>query len=396
MSNRQTSGRGSCFAWKKRDPKTGELVQVGWCAVADVGRIDGKRKRLTRYAGMGKKRELADWLNDTLRDRKHDELPRQGRETVAGWMATWLEGLDVRPRTREHYEGNVRLHICGPKGIGAIALAKLTAADVEKFLAERRRAGLAPRTVHHLRAILRNALRKAVRDRLIAHNVASEADAPKVAQLEMQTLTPEQVKIFLAAVKPRRLEALYVITLALGLRQGEALGLRWSDINLDAGTLRVTRSLQWIRPAGQRRAEPMLVEPKSQTSRRALALPAVALEALRAHRKRWVDEKLRLGDRYLNTWDLVFVTEAGLPINPKAVWTEFHEEILAGAGLPLIRFHDLRHSAASLLLLHGVPARMVQEILGHSSISLTLGTYSHVLPGLREQATAAMDAVLGG
>ena len=124
------------------------------------------------------------------------------------------------------------------------------------------------------------------------------------------------------------------------------------------------------------------------------SLPAPVIEALRVHRAAWRDEQLH-GKQPANSWDLVFVGTAGEPINPRALWSDFRRK-LAAAQLPAIRFHDLRHSTASLLLLAGVPARMVQEILGHSSISLTLGTYSHVLPGLREQAVRAQDAMLGG
>lgn len=385
MSGRRAAGSGALLRWRR----DGQVI--GWIGVADLGVVDGKRRRAKVY---GKTQgEVQKRLTDILAKKGSGTLPKPGRLTVADWLTTWLKGVDVRPRTRESYELIVRKHIV--PGIGSKPLAKLTASDVEQLLTERRRAGLSPRSVHHVRAVLRNGLRKAVRDRLVPYNVAAEADPPKVPQMEMQTLTPGQVKVFLGAVKGRRLEALYVTTLAIGLRQGEVLGLRWSDIDLEAGTLRVSRALQWVRPIGERRSEPALVEPKSRTSRRGLSLPAVALEALRQHRAQWIDEQLH-GQQPLNEWDLVFVGPQGEPLNPKTIWKEFHQEILVGAKLPLIRFHDLRHSCASLLLLHGVPARMVQEILGHSSISLTLGTYSHVLPGLREQATAAMDAALSG
>jgi len=360
--------------------------------MVDLGHDPDTGKRLRKTVYGRKEQDVVDKLTEELAKRKRGEQPKPGRRTVEEFLQSWLKRVDVKPRTLEHYELVVRKHIVPV--IGSKTLSKLTAKDVEQLLANRRKAGLAPRSVHHVRAVLRNALKKAQRDRLVAYNVASEADAPAVPTIEMKSLTPEHVKVFLRAVKGRPLEALYVTTLAVGLRQGEGLGLRWSDLDLNAGTLRVTRALQWIRPRGERHGVPTLVEPKSRSSRRALTLPAVALEALRAHRKRWVDEKLRIGDRWLNEWDLVFTGPMGEPLNPKTVWKDYRD-VLKSADLPLIRYHDLRHSCASLLLLHGVPARMVQEILGHSSINLTLGTYSHVLPGLREQATAAMDAVLG-
>jgi integrase len=201
------------------------------------------------------------------------------------------------------------------------------------------------------------------------------------------SLSTAQVKVFLTAIKGNRLEALYVATLGLGLRQGEVLGLRWSDVDLEGRVLRVSHALQWIRPARGQAGVPTLVGPKSRTSRRTLDLPALVVEALRAHRARWRDEKLALGPRWLNDFDLVFVGPQGEPLNPKAVW-EDHRAVLKAAGL--------RHSCASLLLINHVPAKMVQEILGHSSITLTLDTYSHVMRELREQAVAAQTSMLGG
>jgi len=393
MSKRRTSGSGSVFEWKKRNPKSGELEVVGWCAVADLGLEDGKRVRKTKY-GQSQK-ELAKWLNDTLRDHEHGVLPRSGRLTVEQWLTSWMRSIEssVRARTFEHYAGIVRLHLV--PSIGRRPLSKLTPSDVETMLSAHVKGGMSPRSAHHVRAVLRNALKGAERDGLVSRNAASLARPPRVVKTEMTTLSPAQVTAFLAAIKDDRLEALYVTTLGLGLRQGEVLGLRWSDVDMDGGVLRVTNALQWIRPAGEKAAAPHLVEPKSTSSRRTLSLSEPVIDALRAHRKRWVDEKLLLGERSLNAWDLVFVGPAGEPLNPRTIWTDFRGKLTA-AQLPAIRFHDLRHSCASLLLLAGVPARMVMEILGHSSIGLTLGTYSHVLPGLREQAVRAQAAMLGG
>src|SRR5207302_2362921 len=189
-------------------------------------------------------------------------------------------GLDKRPRTIEHYEGNVRLHII--PGLGSRPLAKLTAADVERFLAERRAAGLAPRTVHHLRAVLRNALKKAVRNRLVPYNVAAESDPPKVPHEEMQVFDLDQVRQLLDAIKGSDLEALFVLAVGLGAREGELLGLRWSDIDLERSVIHINRQLQWVRATeGDRRRVAALVEPKSRSSRRALSLSAPAVPALR-------------------------------------------------------------------------------------------------------------------
>jgi len=385
MSKRRTSGSGSVFEWKKRNPKTGELEVVGWCAIADLGVVGGKRSRKTKY-GQSQK-ELAKWLNETLDKSEHGTLAKPGRLTVADWLTTWLKGLDARPRTIQHYEGNVRLHII--PGLGSKPLAKLTPADVEKFLAERRGAGLAPRTVHHLRAVLRNALKKAVRNRLIPYNVAAEADPPRVPRVEMKTFDRDQVRQLLEALKGSHLEALFVLAVGLGVREGELLGTRWMDIDMDLGVLQITRELQRLD------GEFVLTEPKSQTSHRALPLSDPAVKVLRAHRAWWANEKLRLGSHWIDEWDLVFVGPQGEPLHAKAVWREWRR-ILKASGLPVIRVHDLRHTAGTLLREAGVDAKVVQETLGHSSISTTLDTYGHVTPGLRAQGAAAQAVILGG
>lgn len=389
---RRTSGTGSMFKWMKKNPATGELEQVGWCAIADLGFVDGKRSRKTLYGKT--QREVADRLTDTLRDHHRGVLPKGGKLSVEQWLTTWLRRIEssVRARTFEHYTGIVRLHLV--PAIGGRQLAKLSPSEVEAMLSAHIKTGMSPRSAHHVRAVLRNALRAAERDGLVSRNVASLARPPRIVKEEMKTLKPAQVESFLEALHGDRLAALYVVTLGLGLRQGEVLGLRWQDIDLDAGTLAVRHSLQWIRPAGHRQAAPHLVEPKSEESRRSLRLPKSVTAALRDHRAHWRDEKLSHGERWLNEWDLVFVGPSGEPLNPRTVWSDFRRKLTA-AQLPAIRFHDLRHSAASLLGARHVPARVVQKILGHSSISLTLQTYSHVFAEQHDEAAAIMDDILG-
>lgn len=180
-----------------------------------------------------------------------------------------------------------------------------------------------------------------------------------------------------------------------GLRPGEVTGLAWPDVDLEAGKLTVRQALQRQSVPGQRDKVPVLVPPKSEARRRAMDLPASVLAALKAHRTAMVAEQLE-ARVWLNDWDLVFVGEHGEPLEPRRVLRAFRV-ILAAAGLPTeLRFHDLRHSAASLLLAREVPSRIVQELLGHSSIHLTLQTYSHVLDEVRERTLAAQEAIFAG
>ena len=199
-------------------------------------------------------------------------------------------------------------------------------------------------------------------------------------------MTPEQARAFLDAAHGQRLEALYAVALALGLRQGEALALRWVDLDLDAGFVTVRAGLQ--RVAGRL----VLVEPKTPKSRRTIAAPPIVVAALRAHRSRQLQDRLAAGAAWQDL-DFVFCTQTGGPLDSRNVTRDFQRS-LAKAGLPHMRFHDLRHSCASLLLAQGVHPRVVMETLGHSQIALTLNTYSHVIPVLQREAADRMEAAL--
>ncbi len=401
MSKRRTSGSGSVFPWlkRKKDPKTGQLgdpVQVGWCAVADLGVSDGKRKRQTVY-GRDQK-EVARRLNDVLRDHAHGVLPNGGALTVSAWLEQWLRAKEtgskqMRPRTIEHYRLVVKKHIA--PAIGQKQLAKLTPSDVERMLGAQLRAGRAPRSVSHVRSVLRNALGRAERDGKVSRNVARLAEPPSVPDPDRSAVEAfnEKVPEFLRAIANDRLSAMYVVTLGLGLRLGEVTGLRWSEIDLDGAALRVSKSLQWIRPAGEKQALPHLVEPKTKKSRRTVDLSAPLVEVLRQHRARWRDEKLTLGPQSLNEFDLVFTGPHGEPLNPRVISKQVRA-ILAAANLPRIRFHDLRHANASLMLAAHVPMEMLSEILGHSNPTTTRNIYAHVTKSLREEARRAQAGIL--
>ncbi|HET8631551.1 MAG TPA: site-specific integrase, partial [Thermomicrobiales bacterium] len=200
---------------------------------------------------------------------------------------------------------------------------------------------------------------------------------------------PAEARRFLDAARGNRLEALYRVALSLGLRQGEILGLQWADVDLDAGTLAVRRQLQRVDGAFR------LMELKTAQSRRTLALPAALLAALREHRRRQLEERLLAGERWRGAaWDLVFCTRYGTPLDARNLVIYF-KALLTRAGLPDIRFHDLRHSCISLLAAQGVSDRVAMEIAGHSQISLTKNIYTHVYDEAKRQAAEAMDRLLG-
>lgn len=309
------------------------------------------------------------------------------RETVATFMNRWLADVvtpSVRPKTLTSYEQLVRRHI--NPALEHISLARLSPQDVQKFMNAKLPSGLSPRTVQYLRAILRRALGQALRWDLVSRNVATLVDPPRSVRHEITPLTPLQATAFLAAVKGDRNEALYTVAIALGLRQGEALGLRWSDVNLDAGTLTVSVALQRVNGILS------LVEPKTRRSRRTVSMPPTVIASLRDHRIRQLEERLSSAGRWDESWNFVFPSTIGTPQDAGNVVRQFHAA-LDKAGLPSLRFHDLRHTCASLLLAQGQP-RMIMDVLGHSQISLTLDTYSHVMPEMRKQAVDMMERLL--
>jgi integrase len=306
---------------------------------------------------------------------------------LGAYLEDWLADvvrLSVRPKTFVSYRSVVRLHLV--PCLGQHRLVELRPTDVQAFLNARAASGLAPRSVAYLRNVLRQALGHAERSELVGRNVARLALPPRIPRREVHPLSPDQARTFLAAIGGDRFEALYLLALGCGLRQGEILGLRWSDLDLDGGTVRVRQALQRVE------GRFALVEPKSSTSRRIVALPAIVRAGLLAHRERQGKEGpgRAVADEFA---DLVFTTTVGTPIDGISVTRRF-QRILKAAGLPHQRFHDLRHACASLLLAQGVPARVVMETLGHSQISLTLNTYSHVIPALGREAAERMDEVL--
>jgi integrase len=309
--------------------------------------------------------------------------------SVGAFLDQWLEGTakpSVRPNTYHGYEVQVRVHI--KPTLGRIPLDRLEPTHVQALINAKLKAGLSPKTVHYMYSTLRNALHQAVRWEYVTRNVAALVGGPRMERYEIQPFTREEAHQFLAAVKGDRMEALYTVALTMGLRQGEALGLRWRDVDLDMGSIRVNKQLQRIDRKYQ------LTELKTSRSRRTLVVPSAILGSLRQHKEGQDAERLAAGDAWRDT-DLVFARRWGYPLSAGVVTHRF-QELLERIGLPRRRFHDLRHSCATLLLAQGVSPRVVMEVLGHSQISLTMNTYTHVLPELRQDAADRMSDLIRG
>lgn len=347
--------------------------------------VNGKQRSL-----YGKTRaEVSRKMREALRDTEHGLPLADERVTVSQYLSRWLETSvkpSVRPSTYQSYEMHVRVHLS--PALGRTRLSHLTPHHVQDMMNRLLETGRSPMTVLHIRATLRKALGQAVKWGMIQRNVATLVDPPKASRYHVEALSPEDAGKILAAVKGHRLEALFTVALAVGLRQGEALGVRWEDLDLENAQLRVQQALQRVNGTLQ------LVEPKSARSRRTIPLPGVAVASLRGHRALQHRERLAAGDSWTDS-GLVFTTESGSPLDGPTV-TRVLQRLLQAACLPRHRFHDLRHDCATLLLAQGVSMRVVMETLGHSQISLTANTYSHVVPALQRDAADKMNQVLKG
>jgi integrase len=373
----------------RRGPHEGSVYQAvdgRWVAALHLGYEGGKRKRKVYFGRT--RREAQQKLVAAQRDLQTGILPSNEKLTLASFLDQWIQDVapTLRPRTHERYRQILTLHVIPT--LGRTPVARLTPQQVQALVNAKIETGLAPATVVYVRAVLRRALTYAVRWGLAPRNVAALVDPPRVTRREVRPLSPDEARALLDAVRGDRLEALYAVALALGLREGEAFGLQWDDIDFENATLTVRHAL--LRMTG--RLE--LVEPKTARSRRTIALPSRIVAALRAHRARQLEERLIAGAGWQD-WGLVFATEIGSPLHRADVLRALHRH-LAAAGLPPMRFHDLRHACASLLLAQGVHPRVVMETLGHSNIGQTMDTYTHVLPTLQRDAASRMDDVLGG
>jgi integrase len=355
------------------------------------GRVRLGGRRISVYGRT--RAEAARKLTALLRARDQGEpLPPAGRgETVGAYLTRWLRDVvtpGVRPRTAARYALDVRRAI---EALGTVPLRRLTADQVQAYLARLTAQGLSASSVRHARTVLRAALSQAEAWGLVAQNVAAgrRVTTPRVERRPITPLTVEQARAILAATAEDPVGPLVAFALATGMRQGELLGLHWDDVDEGAGVVRVVRKLE--RLTGRGRVEG---PPKGRARGRVIPLTPLARSALAEQRARQAQARMAAGARWQDT-PYVFTSAIGTPWEATNVYWRFRR-CLERAGLPRMRFHDLRHGTATLLHALGTDLRTVQEVLGHSSIGITADVYTHVLSPVAAQALARLAHALAG
>jgi integrase len=377
----------------------GHVAKKGrrYYVVVDIGRDPATGKRRRQWHGSWTRKDDAERaLTKIVRTIDEGNYVEPDRVTIESFLLEeWLPALPsmkLRPSTIELYRTLATAYVI-PR-IGKVPLQKLTVSRLNRLYAELLASGkrdgspLSAVTTGKVHRLLHRALRDAVKWDRIARNPAAVAEAPRARRAEMRIWNGDEVGMFLDGAEHDRLAALWRLFATTGLRRSEALGLRWCDLNLDEtpARLSVRQTLAYV---GTRA---MFDEPKSKRSRRLVTLEPVTVAALRTHRARQLEERLAIGGGYRDE-DLVFCGVDGAPLNPATVSRNF-DTLVGEAGLPRISLHGLRHTFATLALLDGIPSKVVAEVLGHSSTTVTDDIYTHVTPGMQADATARVAALI--
>ncbi len=382
----------------------GSIVKKGarWYVVVEDRNPETGRRKRRWHSGYRTKREAQAACNELLASLQRGDYVAPTRQTVGDFASEWLEAIraTIRPSTMDKYRRDLRTHVV--PYVGDLPLTKLDATSLNRLwatLAESGRrprssegslSGLSAKSIENVAMTVHRMLKDAVRWGRLARNPADAADPPRrsVDRVEIRVWDAERLRRFLnecrAADDP--LYSLWVFLATTGLRRGEALGLHWSDVDLDSGRARITHTLGtigWQVVAGQ---------PKTSAGRRPIALDPMTVGVLRDHRKRMLEQRLLVGAGFVDQ-DFVFSEPDGSPLHPERVYQAFKRRVRKHA-FPYLSPHGLRHTCATIALANGVHPRVVQERLGHAHISVTLQTYSHVQPTMHDDAAALVASLL--
>lgn len=382
---------------KKRGNNEGSIVRRKdgrWMASITIGR-NPETGRLKRAYFYGKTRqEASDQLAKALSDLSRGTFVAPQKLTVGQWLDTWLreyKGGSVRPLTLDNYERYIRCHLA--PALGHIPLKDLRPEHVQRLYNEKRDAGLFPGSIRVMHLVLHGALKQAMKNQLVVRNVTEATVLPSPKKAAIHPLSLDQVGQLLATITEDRLFAAVLLGLGTGLRRGEILAVRWQDVDLQAAVLHVRQALERVKnhspTADGKKTRLIFQDPKTQESRRSIPIPEDIVEELKRHKARQAEEKVLWGEAYEDC-GLVFCRPQGTPLEPADFYKHF-VRLVKQAGLPPVRFHDARHTFATVMLELGESPKTVQTMLGHPKIATTLDIYSHVSLDLEKRAAARLN-----
>jgi integrase len=373
----------------------GQIIQKGdrkWLVRVFMGRDSqsGKKQYHSKQIS-GNKKDAQRYLNGVLRDKDLGIFVEPSLTTLNRYLDEWLSAAvkaRVTERTYESYKSVLESYV--RPILGGRKLSGIKPLDIQGLYNGLQIKGLSARTVRYTHAVLASALKQAVRWRLLVYSPAAMVELPRQGRKEMRAMSPREAVAFLDAASEDRYGVLFAVALATGMRPEEYLGLQWKDLDLNAGTIRVQRTLVWRRKGGGW----YYGEPKTTKSRRNVPISAPLVNRLLNHKRMQAEDRLKAGPKYENN-DLVFATREGGPLMTRNVDRRHYKPLLRRAELSTaFRLYDLRHTCATLLLANGENPKVVSERLGHASVTLTLDTYSHVLPSMQHAASAKLENLL--
>jgi integrase len=370
-------------------PMQGSIRKRGngrWEIQIYIGKDEKGRYRRRYFQFTGSKREAEVELRRRIRELESGVEHEKGKLTVIDYLNRYLGEREpsLRPKTMEGYRDSLRKHIA--PALGHLRLKQLTPLHLQGYYREKLKT-LSGQSVRHHHNLLARALKQAVRWGYLAANPAERVEPPVANPPEMRVLDAAALKIVLEAARSSRLYPAFLLAISAGLRRGEVLGLRWQDLDLESGLLQVRQTLVRVRGQGC-----LFQAPKTKKSRRPILLPEGVLAELRLVRQRQEDDRERLGPVF-RAHGLVLCKEDGTPYAPESI-NDAWAALTANAGVERVRFHDLRHSCATYLLAKGVHPKIVADRLGHSTVKLTLYTYSHFVPHMQLEAAEYTDDLL--
>jgi len=371
----------------------GQIIKRGdaWLVRIFQGR-DATGKRLYFNKTIhGTKKDAQKYLTASLRDKDLGVFVEPATESLETYLKQWLESA-ARPRLRERtfegYEWILKHYI--PSKIKVKRLSDVQALDIQMLYNALLKRGISAKTIRNLHQVLSSALTQAVKWKMLMQNPCALCELPRREKKEMLCLSVEQVMKFIEAARSDKWFAAFLVAIETGARPEEYLGLRWSDVDFENCTVSIRRALVWRKGGGY-----IFTEPKTARSRRQIPLSASVVVELRKHKRKQAEDRLRLGEHYENH-DLIFAAEKGTPLLWRNLTRRHFKPLLKIAELPDVRLYDLRHTTATMLLAAGENPKVVSERLGHASITLTLDTYSHVLPTMQKAATEKLERMMYG